>query len=114
MLGTRAFTAKGKNTKKRRLVEGVGGMPGGGARRHGLPRMRVSSLCQLSSIPMEIAQEKNTYRRLHKGSCDRSVAYAAYLAMRSPGFVRRSRDRDALPPARLRKPLVEHTYEYSP
>lgn len=35
---------------------------GRGARRHGLPRMRVSSLCQLSSIPMEMAQEKrNTY-----------------------------------------------------
>lgn len=66
--------------------------------------------CQLLSIPMEIAQGKNTYRRLHKASCDRSVAYAMYLAMRYPGFVPRSTDREPpLPPTRLRKHLVERT-----
>lgn len=66
--------------------------------------------CQLLSIPMEIAQGKNTYRRLHKASCDRSVAYAVYLAMRYPGFVPRSTDREPpLPPTRLRKHLVERT-----
>lgn len=66
--------------------------------------------CQLLSIPMEIAQGKNTYRRLHKASCDRSVAYAMYLAMRYPGFVPRSTDREPpLPPTRLTKHLVERT-----
>lgn len=56
----------------------------GGARRHGLPRMRVSSLRQLLSIPMEIAQEKKKHVRV---GYIKDPSCPTFPATRSPGFV---------------------------